>query len=96
MSNISRIEIINILIDQLGLKTNIATECVEAFFNEISSALISGEVVKIAGLGTMSVVYKKERLGINPVTKQKSVIQARKVVSFKCSGTLKRKLNEVN
>jgi integration host factor subunit alpha len=59
-----------------------AKEIVEMFFEEISSALLRGEEVKLSGFGNFHVRKKKERPGRNPKTGQAVSITARKVVTF--------------
>ena len=43
--------------------------------------------------GSFVVRSKKERMGRNPKTKTSAVIKARRVVSFKCSPELARRMN---
>ena len=50
--------------------------------------------VKIAKFGTFQVRYKKSRIGRNPKTKEKKIISERKVVLFKPSKELKKKINK--
>jgi integration host factor subunit alpha len=43
--------------------------------------------------GSFVVRSKKERMGRNPKTKTSAVIKARRVVGFKCSPELARRMN---
>jgi integration host factor subunit alpha len=50
-------------------------------------------MVKIAKFGTFILREKKIRIGRNPKTKEKKLISQRKVVLFKPSKELKKKVN---
>ncbi|MBC8430379.1 MAG: integration host factor subunit alpha [Desulfobacterales bacterium] len=62
--------------------------------NHISNTLASGEDILISGFGKFSVKDKKERRGRNPATGSDMMLKARKVVTFKCSGKLRDRINE--
>ena len=63
------------------------------FFEEIILDLIDGNSVKLTSFGTFSVKHKKERIGRNPKTKEEAIIDARRVISFKASKELKRRVD---
>ncbi|HPY95761.1 MAG TPA: HU family DNA-binding protein [Candidatus Cloacimonadota bacterium] len=63
---------------------------VNSFINEITEALCQGEKVSFVGFGSFSVTERKERQGINPSTKEKITISARKVPVFKAGAELKK------
>ncbi len=65
-----------------------AQKAVEAFSDVLKEQLGKGERVVLLGLGTFSVVDKPERTGINPRTKEKIKIKARKAVKFKAGSGL--------
>jgi len=56
-------------------------------------SLESGEDVMISGFGKFCVKEKKERRGRNPSTGEDMVLEPRKVVTFKCSGNLRDRIN---
>ena len=60
----------------------------------IKKTLESGEDVLISGFGKFCVKNKKERRGRNPQTGDDMMVDARRVVTFKCSGVLKRKIDK--
>ncbi|MDR2766249.1 MAG: integration host factor subunit alpha [Holosporaceae bacterium] len=70
-----------------------ALEIVEDVLDEIVSALMAGEVVKLAGFGTFTVREKGQRMGRNPKTLEKAVIAPRKSLSFRASSVLKNTMN---
>ena len=65
-----------------------AKKALEATLETIAEALKNEDKVQLIGFGTFAVVDKPERTGINPLTKEKIVIPARKVVKFKPAAEL--------
>jgi len=59
----------------------------------MKSTLASGEDVMISGLGKFCVKDKAARKGRNPSTEQEMILSPRRVVTFKCSGKLRDKVN---
>ena len=55
--------------------------------------LESGEDVLVSGFGKFCVKEKRERRGRNPATGKEMVLAPRRVVTFKCSGRLRDKIN---
>ena len=55
---------------------------------EMAAALISGDSIRIADLGSFNVKVRKPRKGINPHTGEAVAIPERKVVSFKAAKCL--------
>jgi integration host factor subunit alpha len=79
--------------NQIGLPRNRSSEIVETLLEIIKSTLESGEDVLVSGFGKFSVNEKKARRGRNPSTGEDMMLEARKVVTFKCSGKLRDKIN---
>jgi len=71
-----------------------SVELVETLLELIKSKLVSGEDVLISGFGKFCVKKKRERRGRNPATGEKMMLAPRRVVTFKCSGNLRRKINQ--
>jgi integration host factor subunit alpha len=59
----------------------------------IKSTLQKGEDVMISGFGKFCVKAKKARRGRNPATGQELMLDPRTVVTFKCSGKLRDRIN---
>jgi len=68
-------------------------EIVETLFEIIKGTLEEGEDVLISGFGKFSVKDKNRRRGRNPQTGNPIMLSPRKVVTFKCSGVLRQKIN---
>jgi len=66
---------------------------VETLIELIKKSLASGEDVLISGFGKFRVNEKNVRRGRNPATGSDMTLAARKVVTFKWSGKLRRKVN---
>jgi integration host factor subunit alpha len=79
--------------NQTGFQKTRSSEIVETLLEIIKSTLESGEDVLVSGFGKFSVNEKKARRGRNPATGEDMMLEARKVVTFKCSGKLKDRVN---
>ncbi len=53
----------------------------------------SGDDVLISGFGKFCVKEKKERKGRNPATGEDMMLEPRKIVTFRCSGKLRERIN---
>ena len=80
------------LFEEVGLNKREAKELVELFFEEIRSALESGEPVKLSGFGNFELRDKNERPGRNPKTGEEIPISARRVVTFRPGQKLKSRV----
>lgn len=83
------------LINEIAAKAELskvdAKKALDAVLESISQALANDDKVALVGFGTFSVTEKGARTGINPQTKQKIEIPARKVVKFKPGADLEIK-----
>jgi integration host factor subunit alpha len=79
--------------NELGFPRNQSVEIVESLLEIIKSTLESGEDVLLSGFGKFCVNDKKERKGRNPATGEDAILRARRVVTFKCSGKLRDRVN---
>ena len=86
---VTKMELANILFDELGLNKREAKEFVELFFEEIRTVLESGDSVKFSGFGSFSVRDKPQRPGRNPRTGEEVPVSARRVVTYKASQKIK-------
>ena len=78
---------------ELGFPKNQCVEIVESLLEIIKSSLESGDDVLVSGFGKFCVMDKKERKGRNPATGEDLMLKPRRVVTFKCSGKLREKIN---
>ena len=61
----------------------------EAFIAGVGLSLKGGKPVVLTGFGTVSVMKRKARVGVNPATGKKMQIPAKKVPKFKPGKALK-------
>lgn len=89
MTTLTKAELANLLFEKVGLNKREAKEMVEAFFEEVRTALETGDSVKLSGFGNFQLRDKPQRPGRNPKTGEEMPITARRVVTFHSSQKLK-------
>ena len=87
-------DLVNAVAGANGFPQNKSAEIVETLIDLIKTKLAAGEDVLISGFGKFCVKEKKERRGRNPSTGEAMMLEARKVVTFKCSGQSRNKINK--
>ena len=63
--------------------------CLEAFMDAVGEVLKKNGQITLTGFGSFSVMKRKARMGVNPVTRKKMQIPATKVPKFKAGKELK-------
>jgi integration host factor subunit alpha len=86
---LTKAELADMLFEKVGFSKREAKDMVEAFFEEVRTALEAGEGVKLSGFGNFQVRDKPQRPGRNPKTGEEIPITARRVVTFHASQKLK-------
>ena len=84
----NKTELIDKIAAGAGLTKADAKKALEATTAAIKEALVAGDKVQLIGFGTFSVNERPAREGINPATKQKIKIAAKKVAKFKAGAEL--------
>jgi integration host factor subunit alpha len=74
-------------------KSDIAVDIIEALLEIIKSTLEKSEDVLISGFGKFCIKNKSQRRGRNPATGEDLTLRERRVITFKCSGKLRSKIN---
>lgn len=87
-------DLIQAVAEANGFPLNRSVEIIEILLELIKTKLAAGEDVLISGFGKFCVKTKRERRGRNPATGEDLMLEARQVVTFKCSGQLRDKINE--
>jgi integration host factor subunit alpha len=90
---LTKAHLIEAVSHQNGFTRKKSIETVETLLKIIKGTLESGEDVMISNFGKFCVKEKWERRGRNPATGKDMLLPARRVVTFKCSGKLKDKIN---
>ena len=92
--NLTKKDLVNVVYMQLGFSKQISENLIEEFFSLISLNLKDQKKIKISKFGTFSLREKKERIGINPKTKEEKKISKRNVILFKASKEFKELVNK--
>ena len=94
MAALTKADLSEKLHEELGLNKREVKDIVELFFDEIRTALESGNQVKISGFGNFDLRDKSERPGRNPKTAEEIPISARRVVTFRPGQKLKQRVEQ--
>ncbi len=90
---LTKAQIVEMIAEQNGFSKKKSVETVESLIEIIKRTLEAGDDVLVSGFGKFSVKSKGSRRGRNPATGSDLMLSARKVVTFKCSGKFRDKLN---
>ena len=91
---ITRPDLAEAAYEQVGLSRNESSDLVEVLLEEVCTALVNGDNVKISSFGSFSVRKKGQRIGRNPKTGVEVPILPRKVLVFRASHVLKDRINK--
>ena len=91
--SITKANIVETVAEQIGHPKNQSFEMVETLLEIIKRTLESGEDVLVSRFGKFCIKTKHERRGRNPATGEDMMLEPRSVVTFKCSGKLRDKIN---
>ncbi len=90
---LTKADILQAIGDNLGFNKKNSVKTVENLIEIMKETLAFGEDVLISGFGKFCIKEKHERRGRNPATGESLMLPPRKVITFKCSGTLREKIN---
>ena len=90
---LTKAQIVKSIQNHIDLPKNKSTEIVETLLEVIKKTLASGEDVLVSNFGRFCVKEKAERRGRNPATGDDLMLEPRKVVTFRCSGKLRNRVN---
>ena len=76
-----------------GLSKVDSKKALDATVAAIKAALVEGDKVSLIGFGTFSISERPAREGVNPATKEKIQIAAKKVIKFKAGSDFAENLN---
>ncbi|MBW1996868.1 MAG: integration host factor subunit alpha [Deltaproteobacteria bacterium] len=91
--SLTKEKIISDIYNHVGLSKIQARTVVEKLFEIMKRTLEDGEDILISGFGKFVVKSKAARRGRNPQTTEDMHLRARRVVVFKTSGVLRKKIN---
>lgn len=90
---LTKSDLIDSIYNSTSLPRNKSAELVDALLEIMKHTLANGEDVLITGFGKFCVKEKKKRRGRNPATGNNLVLDARRVIAFRCSGVLRDRIN---
>ena len=92
--NVNRKILTNKIYQNIGFSKVISENILNDIFHIIMSSFKENNKIKITSFGTFLKKRKNSRIGRNPKTKEKKIISARNVVTFKASMFFKNKINQ--
>jgi integration host factor subunit alpha len=93
VATLTKAHIVENLFGQNLFTKNESAQIIETLLELLKQSLENGDDVLISGFGKFCVRAKHQRRGRNPQTGEPVVLDSRKVVTFKCSGVLRDKIN---
>ena len=90
---LTKAQIAEMIAEQNGFSKHKSIELVDCLIEVIKHVLERGDDVLVSGFGKFCVKEKGKRRGRNPATGDDLMLSARKVVTFRCSGKLRDKVN---
>jgi len=90
---LTKADIFEAVQSELGFPKKQSVDIVESLIESIKSTLEYGEDVLVSGFGKFCVNEKRQRRGRNPATGEDLMLRPRRVVTFKCSGNLRDRIN---
>ena len=90
---LTKAALIDTIYNRVDLPKAKSTQVVESLVEIIKETLANGDDVLISGFGKFCVKEKTDRRGRNPQTGDVLMLDERRVVTFRCSGVLREKLN---
>ena len=90
---ITRAHLTDSIHNRLDLPKAKSAGLVESVFEIMKNTLENGEDILISGFGKFCIKGKRDRRGRNPWTGEDMMLGSRRIVTFKCSGALKDRLN---
>jgi len=90
---LTKADIVDSIMEQIEFARNQSSNVTDVLIEVIKRTLASGEDVLVSGFGKFCVNEKAQRRGRNPATGDEMMLRPRRVVTFKVSGKLRRKIN---
>ncbi|MCK4391120.1 MAG: integration host factor subunit alpha [Desulfobacterales bacterium] len=94
--SLTKANIVDSVYRDLGLSKFESAQVIESLLEIIKRTLANGEHVLVSGFGKFCVNEKKERRGRHPQIGKDITVRSRRVVTFRCSRTLRERINGKN
>lgn len=85
----TKAELVSYVAKEANLTKKSAEAALKSLIEAIGQALKKGAEIRVSSLGTFRVVKRKARAGVNPQTKAKIKIPAKKAPAFRAAKALK-------
>lgn len=82
-------ELVNLIAEKGGYSKKDAEKALSTVIDSITETLTKGEKIALVGFGTFEVRDRAAKVAINPLTKEKIDVPAKKVPAFKAGKALK-------
>ena len=90
-NNLTKVDIIRELSKKTGFSINFSKKLINNLIDILVNQIKSGQL-SLKNLGTFKIINKNQRIGRNPKTKEKFIIEKRKSVRFKSSQKINQEL----
>ena len=90
---LTKADLVEEVMQTSGLTKAQCADIVDSILSIVKDRLAAGEDVLVSGFGKFEVKEKSARRGRNPATGGDLLLRPRKVVTFKCSGKLRKRVN---
>ena len=94
MATVTRADLAKAVSEEAGWTQRDARAFVDEAIEAIVERLAAGEEVKLSSFGSFNLRDKAGRTGRNPKTREAAAIAPRRVVSFRASHVLRRRIQE--
>lgn len=85
----TKAEFVNVIAEKGGYTKKDAEKALSAVIDSITESLSKGEKISLVGFGTFEVRDRAAKVAINPMTKEKVDVPAKKVPAFRAGKALK-------
>ena len=85
----TKAELVNAIAEKGGYSKKDAEKALSAVIDSITETLAKGEKISLVGFGTFEVRDRAAKVAVNPITKTKVDVPAKKVPAFKAGKALK-------
>ena len=85
----TKTDLVNAIAEKADYSKKDAEKALTAVISTITDSLVKGEKVQLVGFGTFEVRDRKAKEAINPSTKEKIQVPAKKAPAFKAGKALK-------
>ena len=79
----------------IGLSSKNIQDITDDVIKTLIEILIKNKKIHLKNFGSFHIIFKKERKGRNPKTKEKFIITSRNSIKFKPSNLIKQKISQL-